>query len=325
MAGDWIKMRCGLTTHPKVVRIMSVLCPQNSGQMSAICPEGVRVLSDKLRVVGGLHAVWSIFDSHSEDGVLRGYTPEIMDSMIGFDGFSNALIAVGWLTYDPSFGLQVPDFQAHNGQSAKRRAEDQKRKKNVRKNSDKSPQSVLNLSASDADEKRTREEKRRYNTPKVPKGTSPDLSGSALALLRARALFRIRPSTPLDSSEERTWKKNKGAVVETPEADWQALEWWFRQPSGTGEIAEFRRTQLSTLLNNWHAEIGKARSAAESEGVEFSAAKKEGAREPEGWRDLLTEADPEINLPPSFGALPESLRKMAWELYQKKKGGGHGE
>ncbi|MEG0637311.1 MAG: hypothetical protein RR517_32860, partial [Pseudomonas sp.] len=41
-------------------------------------------------------------------------------------------------------------FEAHNGQSAKRRAQDADRKRNVRK-----------ASASEADKKRTREEKRR--------------------------------------------------------------------------------------------------------------------------------------------------------------------
>ena len=64
MAVDWIKMRVDLQTHPKVVRIMSAL------------------KADKFRVIGGLHAVWSVFDAHSEDGRLDGYSPETMDSII---------------------------------------------------------------------------------------------------------------------------------------------------------------------------------------------------------------------------------------------------
>lgn len=136
MAGDWIKMRTDLQTHPKIVRILSATS------------------TDKFRVIGGLHAVWTVFDTHSTDGVLKGYTPELLDHVIGWQGFSRAMEAVGWLLFDGLETLSLPDFEAHNGQSAKRRCEDQKRKKNSR-------QSVRNVSANDEDKKRTREEKRR--------------------------------------------------------------------------------------------------------------------------------------------------------------------
>lgn len=144
MAGDWIKMRIELQTHPKTVRIMSA------------------TQSDKFRVIGGLHAVWSVFDAHSEDGKLKGYTPDLMDQVIGWTGFARAMEAVGWLVYDGLETLAMPEFEEHNGKSGKRRAEDQKRKRESRK-------SVRNLSGEDADEKLTREEKRReedtYTSP----------------------------------------------------------------------------------------------------------------------------------------------------------------
>jgi hypothetical protein len=137
MAGEWIKMRIDLQSHPKVVRILSAMRPQDG-----------RDLTDKFRVIGGLHAVWSVFDLHSEDGRLCGYTPELMDHIIGWKGFSQAMIAVGWLRFDGSETLDMPEFSEHNGQSAKRRAEDQKRKRNGRK-------TVRNLSASPPDKLRT--------------------------------------------------------------------------------------------------------------------------------------------------------------------------
>ena len=139
MANDWIKMRLDLQSHPKVVRILSA------------------TKSDKFRAIGGLHAVWGVFDTHSEDGSLRGYTPEALDHVIGWQGFAQAMIDVGWLLWDGKETLSIPEFVEHNGQSAKRRAEDQKRKRDTRK----SPQAVRNLSENDADEKPTREEKRR--------------------------------------------------------------------------------------------------------------------------------------------------------------------
>ncbi|AKJ28781.1 hypothetical protein [Caldimonas brevitalea] len=154
MAGDWIKMRSDLHTHPKVVRIASALG------------------ADKFRVIGGLHAVWSIFDAHSEDGLLEGYTPEAMDDAIGWPGFCAAMQCVSWLVHADGEGLEMPEFDEHNGQSAKRRDTESKRKRKARA-AEEHPQDDLSLSASDADKKRTREEKRREEKeipPQTPKG-----------------------------------------------------------------------------------------------------------------------------------------------------------
>jgi hypothetical protein len=70
------------------------------------------------------------------------------------------MISVGWLV-DDGGSLVLPEFDTHNGQSAKRRAQDADRKKVVRK-----------TSASEADKKRTREEKRREE--KKEQKTTPD-------------------------------------------------------------------------------------------------------------------------------------------------------
>ena len=132
-------MRVDLQSHPKIVRILSA------------------TQSDKFRVIGGLHAVWSVFDAHSENGLLKGYTPDLMDHIIGWAGFSRAMEAVGWLVFDGLETLQMPEFIEHNGQSAKRRAEDQKRKRDDRKR----PQIVRTDTGQNSDDVRTREEKRR--------------------------------------------------------------------------------------------------------------------------------------------------------------------
>jgi hypothetical protein len=137
MAGDWIKMRIDLQTHPKVFRMVSAL------------------QADRLRIIGGLHVAWSIFDTHSHDGVLVGYTVDAMDAVVGWPGFTQAMIDVEWAALEDDGSLVMPRFDEHNGASAKRRANDSERKRNERKNP------VRNLSASDADSLRTREEKRR--------------------------------------------------------------------------------------------------------------------------------------------------------------------
>ena len=124
-------MRADLFTHPKVVRMASALD------------------ADTLRTVGGLMSSWCLFDVHTEDGRLSGYTPETLDAYLRWEGFSAAMISVGWLEEHHDC-LFLPSFDTHNGRSAKRRAQESERKRNVRK-----------TSACDADKLRTREEKRR--------------------------------------------------------------------------------------------------------------------------------------------------------------------
>jgi len=136
MSGDWIKMRSDLFTHPKVVRISSALA------------------ADKLRTVGGLMSVWCLFDAHSVDGKLEGYTPKTLDDHLQWQGFAEAMASVGWLLIDKD-SLILPEFETHNGASAKRRAQDADRKRADRK-----------TSALEADEKRTREEKKRVKENK---------------------------------------------------------------------------------------------------------------------------------------------------------------
>jgi len=106
-------------------------------------------------------SVWCLFDAHSVDGLLEGYSAELIDDHLRWNGFAQAMMDVGWLapSVDGS-SLSLPDFDTHNGQSAKRRAQDADRKREDRK-----------TSASEADKMRTREEKRREEEipPKAPK------------------------------------------------------------------------------------------------------------------------------------------------------------
>jgi len=236
MAGDWIKMRMDLQSHPKVVRILSATS------------------SDKFRVIGGLHAVWSVFDQHSESGQLEGYTPEVMDHIIGWPGFARAMMDVGWLEYDGDETLSMPGFEQHNGQSAKRRAEEAERKKRARsertnggQNADKRPQSTV-----------TREEKRREegNPPKSPQGGKsgvpkyteefeefwklyPKKSGKGAAF---KAWQRIKPDSDLrgrikaaveQQKKSEQWQRDNGAYIPNP-ATWLNQARWDDEPSSGG-------------------------------------------------------------------------------------------
>lgn len=120
MAGDWIKLRKCVITHPRLVRTMSALN------------------ADRLRTLGGIVSAWCLLDEQTSDGKLEGYTPEILDELVGLQGLSRAMEAAGWLIITES-GLQAPEFEKHNGSTAKRRAQESDRKMSAR-NADKCPQ-----------------------------------------------------------------------------------------------------------------------------------------------------------------------------------------
>ena len=76
--------------------------------------------------------------------------------------------------------------------------------------------------------------------------------------LRIEALFRRRASTVWGKSEKKAWASNCKAVEATAEEDLHLLEARFSDPAQ----AQYRRRDLATLLNNWNAEIDRARQFA---------------------------------------------------------------
>lgn len=113
MAGDWIKMRNDLTDDPAVIEIASKL--------------GL----DEFAVVGRLHAFWAWLDEQSRDGHAPGVTSAWLDRKVQRDGFASALVSVGWLEIGDG-GLRIPNFENHNGSTAKTRALGTRRKQRER-------------------------------------------------------------------------------------------------------------------------------------------------------------------------------------------------
>lgn len=230
MAGDWIKMRTDLRNHPKVVRMASAL------------------KADRLRIIGGLWAVWGTFDTHSIDGLLEGYTFEAIDEDLGWRGFASAMARIDWLTQTDD-GLEIPEFDEHNGASAKRRATDAKRKKNDRevdKSADGSWNESGQMSASEADKLQTRvdlekeKEKTRTRTrsepserfeafwaafPKSPrKGGKGDCAKEwAKTNLEAESVSIIAHVAAMAQTEG--WKKQGGEFIPAPLVYLRAKRW----------------------------------------------------------------------------------------------------
>lgn len=117
MAEDWIKMRKQLERHPKVLALASAMS------------------TDRFRIIGGLFAAWSLFDTYTEDGALPAYSAAGLGEVIGWPGFGEALLAVEWLEVLAT-GLVMPRFDNHNGESSKKRAMDAERKRVSRKSAD---------------------------------------------------------------------------------------------------------------------------------------------------------------------------------------------
>ena len=158
MAGDWIKMRNDLADDPAVIGIAA------------------RTGLDEFAVVGRLQHLWSWADRQSRDGHAVGVTGLWIDRHVRCDGFADAMVLVGWLTIKKT-GIDFPNFDRHNGKSAKQRAVTTGRKAKQRANVTPNHEDV---SRNERDEGVTREEKRREEKehPRSRKSTrekkSPD-------------------------------------------------------------------------------------------------------------------------------------------------------
>ena len=254
---NWIKMSVGLRTHPKVVRMASAL------------------KADRLRVIGALHAVWSIFDAHTEEGILDGYTHQAIDDDLGWKGFAKAMQDVGWLLFDDA-GAHVPGYSEHNGATAKRRAMEASRKGSVRKksasNAPASPQDggtqSGQASASDADKMRNREEKRRedilttaVDDSSIPACAQPPAGGETkppdpamLARIAVEcARVKIQGLTP-EIIERWAGKGATHSLVSRAIAD-AAISW--TKTGGKGDIPS---GYVSTTLERIMSDEAKARA-----------------------------------------------------------------
>ena len=190
MAGDWIKMRSKLHDDPTVMRLMTAT--------------GL----DRFAVVGRLHAYWSWTDEHADidengNAHVTGIALQHIDTLVAHPGFSDALVLVGWLEVDGDRGLNIPRYASHNGETAKKRAQVNKR---VRRHRERINDDVTQLKRTERYESVTREEKRREEKKEAqpPVIHSPDSVGSrgaaALEGLRALSLQEAKipggPDTP---------------------------------------------------------------------------------------------------------------------------------
>ena len=104
MAGDWIKMRVDLRDDPTVFKLAEAL--------------GL----DELHVIGALFCFWAWVDKYAVDGRVDGATSRLIDKVASTPNFSEQMQIVGWLALDET-GATIPNFERHNTESSKERAQ----------------------------------------------------------------------------------------------------------------------------------------------------------------------------------------------------------
>lgn len=154
MAGDWIKVECATPDKPEVWMMANTL---------GIDPDAV---------FGKVFRIWSWFDEHSEDGNAPSVTKMLLDRKVCVTGFCEVMLQAGWLVEEEGY-IRLPNFDRHNGATAKKRANTAKRVAKSRSNAGKDKtetQEKQDCNAQGVTEALAKEEKRReeYKQPTPP-------------------------------------------------------------------------------------------------------------------------------------------------------------
>jgi hypothetical protein len=128
---------------------------------------------------------------------------------------------------------------------------------------------------------------------------------------RAEKLFKRRESTVWDGSERKAWEKSRAAITATSEEDWALLEWFYALHPKT-DPPLYRRRDLAQLLNNWGAEIDRARAYRASNPCPkvpaAPATVSDIYTEPPDWRERAAAKWPGVTLPEKWADLSPTLR-----------------
>ena len=138
MAGDWIKFEVSTSDKPEVWAIADSL---------GIDPDAV---------VGKLLRVWAWFDQQTETGNAPSVTKALLDRAVGVKGFCQCMVDAGWMG-DDSKTITLPNFDRHNGKTAKNRALTAKRVAAHKKKSNANGNGSGVTQALPKEEKRTKE------------------------------------------------------------------------------------------------------------------------------------------------------------------------
>jgi hypothetical protein len=209
MAGDWIKVEVATSTKPEVYEIADALGMQ---------PD---------EAFGKLVRLWCYFDQNLRSGNDGSVTTSLVDRITGKDGFGDALLSVGWLERTNK-GLRIPNFDRHNGQTAKKRALTARRVALHKKR---------NGNASVTLDALPREEKRREVKAMGSQPASSDGDG-------AKRTRKRLPATPCPTQFEVTQEMSDWAVTRGLPSD--------RVMAETEQFLDHHRGR-GQMWHDWHA------------------------------------------------------------------------
>lgn len=202
----WIKWVKGLSNRREVIVLARKL---NISRREAAC---------------ACMEMWEWADQETIDGHIRGATRDDIDLMLGLPGFSSALESdeVGWVRFTER-GVTFPRWERHNGETAKKRALEQRKKKRQRdldqekvsrKKPDKFPDSVP-----------PKRESERENSDSSKNPSTEFSAAKPAARARGSGVYvDISPEVLRDYKLLRRWfdheSKRRDGWVKGSEADW---------------------------------------------------------------------------------------------------------
>lgn len=261
MAGDWIKMRASLCTHPKVLLIADIVAESteigrrlSTGYNGSL--DGI-VTSDVTRdiTLASLLRVWCATNEHTVDGVWHNSTLRTIDNAAGIPGFGEAMSLAGWAIYEESAQtVTLPNFLENNA-PAKNNARSTAAERQARYRDKKKVSGDVTRDASVTSQSDAREEKRREEKKNCPKPRGLNVAGfppgfdefwSAYPKRQKRkdavqAFAKLKPdpdflktmlSAIATQAASEQWRKDSGKFIPLP-ASWLNGERWLDETTPT--------------------------------------------------------------------------------------------
>lgn len=218
----WIKVEATTPHKPEIVRIA----------------RAVGITRDD--AFGKMMRFWIWLDGVSVDGRVDGLVDGDVDDLLSCDGIGAAIASVGWIEFDnDNCRILIPNFERHNGETAKGRALKAIRQQKWRQNRDVDVDAITSTPASTPAS--TREEKRRIKKPPTPFSVPDSLKHPrferAWADWQAHRAEIQKPLTPTQAAKQleqfAEWGAPRAvaAIEHTIAKGWQGI----REPERNGQ------------------------------------------------------------------------------------------
>lgn len=235
MSGEWIKLELSTLDKPEILRM-------------------ARILSiDKDAVLGKVSRIWAWFDKNSVDGNVDGVVSTDVDQIAFQIGFAKAMREVHWLDYDDDEQwVSLPNFDRHNGETAKKRALKNNRQAKWRHKKDGIVDTELSTNSS------TREEKRREDTNNTDTNVSVADKNNLVDPCPHQSIIDLYHQILPMGLQVRVWNGTRASHLKArwrEDAKRQSLEYWERlfnyvaeSPFLTGKVHDAKRHPFEITL-----------------------------------------------------------------------------